>query len=579
MAGDKKRTVASGIAVPFWSAAAFLFVFLFSLISATPAHAGLEIFGISLQGTEVEVILENIINSLSELPKLLSAMAYIFGLLLAVNGILMLRSHVENPQQMPMRRPIIRLLAGGCLFALPNIYHMMQITINPGEDGQEGYGNTIFGMLSGLLGALNEFIPQLNFNNVLINIIASISEAPGFISAWAYLAGMLLGVWGIYKLKDHVENPDQTPMREAIVRFIIGGMLFALPTIYDAMATAITGGEGAQLLDQIGSVLGALNFFLSSYAEGMDAVCNPLGGFFGMSLGDQLCGIIFHTGVFPAFLAAISYLFGLVLGLWGIFKLRDHVLNPDKVPVGDPIGKLVAGGLFLVLPIIVETVRSSVTPLALSAYGSPIANLVGDLFGSGATVTGYNEVIDDACKGLDGAMACFVNDILGPIHMVMNFFAFCAGMILIMIGISRLMKSAQDGARGPSGIGTMMTFVTAGALISYNEFVRAFTMSMFSDPRTLTFAELQYTEGMSDAELIHAHTVISAIIKFMIIVGLISFVRGIFIIRALAEGSGQASLMAGVTHMVGGALAVNLGPLMNAVQATLGIEGYGIAFS
>jgi hypothetical protein len=148
-----------------------------------------------------------------------------------------------------------------------------------------------------------------------------------------------------------------------------------------------------------------------------------------------------------------------------------------------------------------------------------------------------------------------------------------------MIGISRLIKSSQEGARGPGGLGTLMTFIAGGALISYNEFLRAFTTSFFTNPTTLAYAELAYTTGMAQAELDHAHTVISAIIKFMIVIGLISFVRGIFIVRSVAEGNSQASLMAGVTHMVGGALAVNLGPLMNAVQETLGITTYGITFT
>ena len=84
---------------------------------------------------------------------------------------------------------------------------------------------------------------------------------------------------------------------------------------------------------------------------------------------------------------------------------------------------------------------------------------------------------------------------------------------------------------------------------------------------------------MTDAEILHATTVISAVIKFMIIIGLVSFVRGIFIVRDVAEGNQQASLMAGVTHMVGGALAVNMGPLINAVQQTLGIAEYGVNFT
>ena len=64
----------------------------------------------------------------------------------------------------------------------------------------------------------------------------------------------------------------------------------------------------------------------------------------------------------------------------------------------------------------------------------------------------------------------------------------------------------------------------------------------------------------------------------MTIIGYISFLRGFFILKEVAEGGGQASLMAAVTHIFGGALAVNLGPLMNAVQSTLGLGTYGVVF-
>jgi len=73
--------------------------------------------------------------------------------------------------------------------------------------------------------------------------------------------------------------------------------------------------------------------------------------------------------------------------------------------------------------------------------------------------------------------------------------------------------------------------------------------------------------------------VITSVLKFVILIGLISFVRGLFIIRSVAEGNQQASMMAGVTHIVAGSVAVNLGPLINAVQTTLGITAYGITFS
>jgi hypothetical protein len=77
----------------------------------------------------------------------------------------------------------------------------------------------------------------------------------------------------------------------------------------------------------------------------------------------------------------------------------------------------------------------------------------------------------------------------------------------------------------------------------------------------------------------HVQAVITAVIAFVFIIGWVSFIRGFFIIRNVAEGTGQASMMAGLTHVFGGAIAVNLGPMMNAVQATLGLDGFGVTFN
>jgi hypothetical protein len=162
---------------------------------------------------------------------------------------------------------------------------------------------------------------------------------------------------------------------------------------------------------------------------------------------------------------------------------------------------------------------------------------------------------------------------------ILDFFGYVAGTVLAMIGISRLLKSAQEGPRGPGGIGTIMTFLTAGALISVGPMLGSMSETFFGNNQSKTMASLAYTTGMSGAEIAHAQAVVSSILMFMIVLGLVAFIRGIYIIREVAEGSSQASLMAGITHMAGGALAVNLGPVMNAIQTTLGLTAYGINFS
>ena len=78
-----------------------------------------------------------------------------------------------------------------------------------------------------------------NFSSIAQNIADSIEELPGLLASLAYLVGMLMGVLGVLKLKDHVENPTQTPMKEGAIRLAVGGALFALPMLFESMQNTI----------------------------------------------------------------------------------------------------------------------------------------------------------------------------------------------------------------------------------------------------------------------------------------------------------------------------------------------------
>lgn len=67
------------------------------------------------------------------------------------------------------------------------------------------------------------------------NITNSVSTLPGMLAGFAYLFGVLIGVLGVLKIKDHVENPSQVALKDGAIRLAAGGALFALPLIYDAM--------------------------------------------------------------------------------------------------------------------------------------------------------------------------------------------------------------------------------------------------------------------------------------------------------------------------------------------------------
>ena len=81
-----------------------------------------------------------------------------------------------------------------------------------------------------------------NFSKISENIGTSIEGAPGLVSAIAYLVGLLLAVLGCMKIRDHIDNPANTPLKEGMSRLIIGASLFALPFILDVLATTIDAG-------------------------------------------------------------------------------------------------------------------------------------------------------------------------------------------------------------------------------------------------------------------------------------------------------------------------------------------------
>ncbi|MBK6896153.1 MAG: hypothetical protein IPH06_06145 [Alphaproteobacteria bacterium] len=531
----------------------------------------------------VDDIAENMTTSASLIPGLITAFSYTLGLYIAYQAVMKTIEHVNNPNQTPFRVPVVRYIAGGALFSLPIVYEAMTETIY-GGGGWVGVDTvTFFNSASALLGLFTG-LGGMNFNSLLSYIVAETQLLPGLITAVAYLLGLLMGVIGILKLKDHVEDPARVSLKEGVINLIIGGAMFGLPAVFEAMWNTV-GGGGLGVWEVTAGLLNVASFTFASddwlyVTLSTGIACNPLTATAPTRVGEVICAAWLNSSGIAAFLSGIAYMLGLVFGVWALVKIKNHVLNPQQTSLWDGVSRLIAGGAFFSLPTVVSAFQMTFLPdlSPLNAYRLPglgtTTGYEGDLsllFGANACGVGTNS--------LDMVMACFMGEVLGPSQVVLNFFCFVAGMIFIMIGISRLVKTAQDGPRGPGGMGTVSTFTIGGILISANVIMRAFSSTLFGDPQTATFATLTYTAGMAAAETDAVYHVVSAILRFMIIVGSISFVRGLFIMRQVAEGNQQASLMSSMTHIIGGAMAVNLGPLLNAVQQTIGITAFGVTFA
>ncbi len=79
----------------------------------------------------------------------------------------------------------------------------------------------------------------VNLSDVTENLKTSSSDIPNLISMVAYIGGIGLGVSGIIKVKDHVDNPGNAKLKEGIARLGGGGALLALPYITRAMMGSV----------------------------------------------------------------------------------------------------------------------------------------------------------------------------------------------------------------------------------------------------------------------------------------------------------------------------------------------------
>ena len=104
------------------------------------------------------------------------------------------------------------------------------------------------GMFIGMMSGVQDVYAQLDddsdtagstFSTIAGNITTSISSLPGLLSGLSYMMGMLLCVLGILKIKDHVENPGNAPLKDGAIRLAAGGGLFAIPIISQAALNTI----------------------------------------------------------------------------------------------------------------------------------------------------------------------------------------------------------------------------------------------------------------------------------------------------------------------------------------------------
>lgn len=85
-------------------------------------------------------------------------------------------------------------------------------------------------------GELSDSIDNVRDNILSVTVLVNIV---------AYTLGFVMAVAGIAKLKAHVDNPGQTPIKDGLGRLAVAAMFVSLPFVIKMMQDTTSMGSGA----------------------------------------------------------------------------------------------------------------------------------------------------------------------------------------------------------------------------------------------------------------------------------------------------------------------------------------------
>ncbi len=269
--------------------------------------------------------------------------------------------------------------------------------------------------------------PKLS--NIVLNVKTSWGSFQSILSAVAWLVGAGLGVIAIFKFKDHVDNPAQTPLSAGVKRMLAGGMMLSLPFMTNAVRGSLFGklAVGGNKLHNTGWTSATLS------AGGLDKM-----------VVDVMSNI---GGPIEELLVAFSYLSGIALLLVGISRLTKRLEEGPRGPAG------------------FGTIMTFIASGALFSFGDSMGSFTSTVFGDNnlmSIIVINSNVITNAT---DKARIEKVLEGVEVFVMIVGYIAFIRGWFVL--------KNFADGQQGAT-MAQGLTFLFGGTLaINLGELINA----------------------------------------------------------------------------------------------------------
>jgi intracellular multiplication protein IcmC len=177
---------------------------------------------------------------------------------------------------------------------------------------------------------------------------------------------------------------------------------------------------------------------------------------------------------------------------------------------------------------------------------------------------------DDASTGLD--MAGVFSNLALQIDPIKNFLIVLCYVVGVGLSIAAVMKLKKYGTRTAfmsvemSMVGPFLQFFIGVGLFYMPYFISAINLTIFTSSGVQN--ELGYSVTGVDY-----NTYIEPVLGIIQIIGIIAFMRGwLLLAKATNPGQQPGAISKGVTHIVGGILAVNIRTFITVIYQTLGLS-------
>ena len=227
---------------------------------------------------------------------------------------------------------------------------------------------------------------------------------------------------------------------------------------------------------------------------------------------------------------------------------------------------------------IIKNVNRSLFIIAMS-QSTFAANIVDSIFTESGTYqnpfnSSTNEFMDFFASGTSMDMASIFQNIGEQIDPIKNFLIILCYVIGVGMSVAAVMKLKKYGTRTAfmhvemSMVGPFLQFFVGVGLFYMPYFISSLNLTLFNTD-AIASSILSWTATSGD----DFDTYVIPILGVIQIIGIISFIRGwVMLAKATNPGQQPGAISKGITHVIGGILAVNIYTFIEVVYQTLGLN-------